>query len=494
MLDKWQTVWVDVGPPAIIESLLVKGSYPSEIGFENVGPPSSFGTRITDEALNRILRWYLERAERLGFPFASARVENIHLTEIRDTSFAVVEIGLELGSPGVIVDLQVEGNTRTTLSTIVRETRVHPGDRYTDGLPATVQHRLLRSQLFSSVPEPNVLDHGSEGVSLLINVTEGTHNSFDGILGYLPGTTTGGSGTVMGLVNVQFGNILGTGRRMSARWYRENQSNQEIDLHYTEPWVANLPVHLTGGIFQRKQDSSFVKERVEGDVQVLLSDEVSIGALFSQSSVVPTAGYGATVSPESKNRSFGVSLRYDTRDRPVNPRYGALYATDYLRGSKSTSAPFLTPAYSEASTERYEFDVQFYYPAGSNQVAAVEMHGKSYSASTMDASDLFLVGGTTTIRGYREGQFRGNRIAWMNLEYRFLTGGESSVFAFVDAGYIALRGDRLIGLTESELSAVGYGLGVLSESPLGVLGVSIAFGKGDAFGDGKLHVRLYNRF
>jgi outer membrane protein insertion porin family len=344
------------------------------------------------------------------------------------------------------------------------------------------------------VQEPKVIEHGSEGVSLLISVTEGTHNSFDGIVGYLPATTAGGTNTVTGLVNLQFGNILGTGRRLSTRWYRENQSNQEIELRYTEPWVADFPLQASGAIFQRQQDSSFVKQRVEGDVEVLLSDEVSIGAMFSQSSVVPTAGFGASVTPESRVTSFGATFRYDTRDRQANPREGVLYATDYIRGTKSLSAPFLIPASSEATTERYSFDIQFYHPVARNQVAAVELHGKSISVPTLDASDLFLVGGATTLRGYREGQFRGNRIAWVNLEYRFLTGGESSVFAFVDAGYIELSAERLVGLTASEFSAVGYGLGVRADSPLGVLGVSIAFGKGDAFGDGKLHVRLYNRF
>ena len=37
-----------------------------------------------------------------------------------------------------------------------------------------------------------------------------------------------------------------------------------------------------------------------------------------------------------------------------------------------------------------------------------------------EESDLYRLGGTNTLRGYRENQFLGSRIFWSNLEYRFL--------------------------------------------------------------------------
>ena len=92
-----------------------------------------------------------------------------------------------------------------------------------------------------------------------MRVVEGNQNSFDGVLGYVPSSSSSGSGYVTGLVNISLRNLFGTGRKLSARWYQENQSSQETELHYFEPWVASYPVNAQLGFFQRKQDSTFVK-------------------------------------------------------------------------------------------------------------------------------------------------------------------------------------------------------------------------------------------
>ncbi len=488
------SVWVSEGRVTVIERMRIHISGRDSRTDSAQTDSSLSGKRLTAAVVEGQIASVLERLEQTGFPFAAARVENILTRQSNDTLFAVVELAVDRGPRGVIADVVVEGNKNTKASTVQREARIRPGDAFSRSVLSNVRRRLVRSQLFSAVEEPLVRASDERGVRVLIAVTEGAHNTFDGIVGYVPAATPGGQGTVMGLVNVQFGNILGTGRKLFARWYREHAHSQEIELQYTEPWVADIPLNVTGKLFQRKQDSSFVKQRVDADAQLLLSDEISVGAVFSQANVFPAAGYGASVTPESKVTSFGFSLSYDTRDSRTNPRDGVLYATDYTRGTKSLSAPFLNPSSSDIVTERYTFEMQAYFSASRSQVAALELHGKSYSAPTLDVSDLFLVGGATTIRGYREGQFRGNKIAWMNLEYRFLTGGESSVFAFLDGGYTAVQGDQLVSILASETSALGYGIGIRVESPLGLLGVSIAFGKGDAFGDGKLHVRLFNRF
>jgi outer membrane translocation and assembly module TamA len=50
------------------------------------------------------------------------------------------------------------------------------------------------------------------------------------------------------------------------------------------------------------------------------------------------------------------------------------------------------------------------------------------------------------------------------------------------------------GLTGDEFRRIGYGAGARVDTPLGLIGVSLAFGKGDTFSSGKLHLRLVNEF
>jgi outer membrane protein insertion porin family len=109
-------------------------------------------------------------------------------------------------------------------------------------------------------------------------------------------------------------------------------------------------------------------------------------------------------------------------------------------------------------------------------------------------SDLFRLGGASTLRGYREGQFLGSRIVWTNLEYRFLVAPRSFFYGFIDGGYIVQPDIAAVKMTGSEQSKFGYGIGVRMDSALGLIGVSFALGEGDTFSTAKIHIRLINEF
>jgi outer membrane protein insertion porin family len=114
--------------------------------------------------------------------------------------------------------------------------------------------------------------------------------------------------------------------------------------------------------------------------------------------------------------------------------------------------------------------------------------------SFFENSDLFRLGGTNSLRGYREDQFLGARILWTNLEYRLLLTRRTFAFLFFDTGYYLREADVERNILKSEDFLYGYGLGLNIETGLGVLGVSFALGEGDSFSDGKIHFGLVNEF
>ena len=48
----------------------------------------------------------------------------------------------------------------------------------------------------------------------MIRVQEGNTNTFDGVVGYMPGTGTGDEGYLTGLVSVSMRNLFGTARKL----------------------------------------------------------------------------------------------------------------------------------------------------------------------------------------------------------------------------------------------------------------------------------------
>jgi outer membrane protein insertion porin family len=253
-------------------------------------------------------------------------------------------------------------------------------------------------------------------------------------------------------------------------------------------------VNVQLGFFQRKQDSIFVRMQYDVATDLMLTEEFSVGVSFSQSGVYPTEGYGQSVMAGSQTSNLGASVRYDSRDNPITPSSGVLYSTEYLTGLKKTAFSDAFPLESENITRRLVFDLAYYLSPFFRQVISSEIHVRDFSGSNIDISDLFRLGGATTLRGYREGQFLGTRLIWSNMEYRFLVAPRSFFYGFLDLGYIVQSDIAASGVSASEQSKIGYGIGVRMDSGLGLIGVSFALGEGDTFSTSKIHIRLMNEF
>jgi len=452
------------------------------------------GELFLPSLLEQDIQSMLQCYERKGYPLAKIVVQDISFTDSTDELSARVRMRVEEGTELRVTELRVEGNKTTKEYVITREARLHADELFRSDLPDQIKRRLDHLQLFSSVSLPELYLTPSQHAGLSVRVVEGNPNSVDGVVGYVPAGSAGGSGYVTGLVNLSLRNLFGTGRKLSARWYQENQSSQETELHYFEPWIASYPVNAQLGFFQRKQDSTFVRTSYDLAAEFMLTDEFTVGASFSQSGVYPTEGYGRSVMAESRTTSVGVTIRYDSRDNPTTPTSGMMYSTDYQTGTKHVSAGQLIPEESNSTTQRLLFDLSYYLPASVRQVLAVELHLRDFSSRSMDVSDLFRLGGALTLRGYREGQFLGSRIVWSNIEYRFLVAPRSFFYGFVDAGYIAQPDLPAIGMIASDQKKIGYGIGVRMDSAVGLIGVSFAMGEGDTFSTSKIHIRLINEF
>jgi len=452
------------------------------------------GEKFVPAVLERDIGELLQLYEKAGYPFARVEIRDISFLELKDSMGAAITLSIDEGAQARIQNLRVEGNTTTRVEVIRREARLTEGEVFRGDQPGRVKQRLERMQLFSSVSMPMLYVNPDGSVGLSVKVTEGNPNRFDGIIGYVPSGSSGSGGYVTGLADVQFRNILGTGRKLSARWYRETQTSQEIELHYREPWIASFPVNAEAGFSQRKQDSTYIRNSYSLFAELMATDELSLGAVFSSERVLPTEGYGIRVANESRTTSVGVSVSYDSRNDLVTPTSGLRYRTEYRTGIKEIQASALQRSSDRSSTQSLSFDLEYLFSPLQKQVLAANVSARDFRSGAVELSDMYRLGGSNTLRGYREGQFLGSRIAWSNLEYRLLTDQRSYAFGFVDIGYVLIPDRPEAGLVKQEIYKVGYGAGIRMDTPLGLIGVSLAFGEGDTFSTAKLHIRLINEF
>jgi outer membrane protein insertion porin family len=460
------------------------------------------GEPLSQAAVENDIEFLLQLYENAGYPFVSISVDTLR-PESRQPGTLELTLKIDEGARVFLTEVRVEGNTATRSDVITREARVSALGLYRQTQMESFRRRLDRLTLFASVEPPqlyltaSVSRPDSTTGGLLVKVHEGPTSTFDGIAGYVPPATSTGQGYFMGNITVVMRNLFGTGRRLSVKWLRENEWTQELEAGYMEPWIAGYPVN--GGIsyFQRKQDSSYVKSRIDARIDISPADDLAIGAVLQREDVYPSSASAVFTAYESNMTSIGLDVRYDTRDNVRNPRRGVSYGAFYQRGTKNITGPaqYLTSGMDRnATVEKITMDVEAAFPLALNHVIVVALHGRQITSPRLEQSDLFQIGGANSLRGYRENQFFGSHVAWTNLEYRFLTGRLSSVFLLFDEGYIQRPADQQMQIAAQELFRAGYGFGARVETGLGIIRVSYALGEGDTFTTGKIHFGIANDF
>jgi outer membrane protein insertion porin family len=484
------------GKRAVVGSIAIEGAWqmrPSDIlGQFDI----KSGEPLDESALERDIDALLSRYERIGYPFAACHVANLGARSGGEEDTLDITLRVEEGRQITIDEIRVEGNKETDASVVVRETRLVPGEVFNPGKVDAIKQRLTRLNIFARVDDPQLYMRNSTA-GLLITVQEGSTNTFDGVIGYIPASTEGESGYLTGLVSVAMRNLLGTGRKFSLQWQREDKRSQELGVRYLEPWVLGMPANLGIGFLQRQQDSSYVRRVFDMKAELMLSEELSVGALVGLESVIPSADSTVNRVFRSSTTTVGVELQYDSRNDLYSPTTGARYRTDYNYGAKrikDVPSPFSSQVATKVAVQKFSLDLDFYLSTFSHQVSAVGFHGREIRSGQLEEGEMFRFGGARTLRGYRENQFLGSRIAWSNLEYRFLLGRRSFFFGFVDTGYYSRPADPVHSIAGVDAFKYGYGVGMQLETGLGTLGVSFALGKGDSFSAGKIHLGLINEF
>ena len=136
---------------------------------------------------------------------------------------------------------------------------------------------------------------------------------------------------------------------------------------------------------------------------------------------------------------------------------------------------------------KFTADYRYYYRAGGESVWALNL-GAGYADGDMPLSQRFSMGGSDTLRGYEDDQFRGNSMVKATLEYRFPIVKKVQGVLFTDNGYA--WDNRFEDEFDFGLIKNSFGVGLRINSPLGP--VKLDYGYGDD--GGKFHFSFGGQF
>lgn len=491
---------VDEGNPTIIKNIFFENA--DSVINEDIIKQFDYlkGQTFNKSEIESNIEQLLIGFENSGYPFAKILISSVNLykNSLNDENYADISLKVITGNLNKIDKVDIRGNTSTKDYVIIRELRIDPGESYVQNRIEEFPNRLNRLRFFEPVPVPQFyINSKNEGV-LVVEVKEKNTNNFDGIIGYIPPGKNESSGYLTGLVNISLRNLFGTGRAAAIKWNKYNRDSQELDLKYLEPWFLSYPVNINLDLYQRIQDTTYVQRKFEGSLEYLATEDITASVILGTESVVPTVRTIPVFTVyNSSYITTGANLKIDTRDDPYSPTKGLLFINSYSFSKKSINGPseYITPSLNTSiNLQRFSSSFNFYYEIFSRQVVAIGVNVRELKGTSFENSDLYRLGGTNSLRGYREDQFLGSRIYWSNLEYRALLTRRSFGFLFFDTGYYLRPEENEKNIQKAEEFLYGFGLGLNIETGLGVLRVSYALGEGDTFSDGKIHFGILNEF
>lgn len=409
---------------------------------------------------------------------------------------------LLLVNEGIVEDFKVKGNVKTKDYVITREMKLKKGEPFNAKDARRSMQRIYNLGYFEDV---NIkLNPGQEpnGVEIEITVVEMNTGTFGIGAGY------SNADGFIGMVSVGDRNFRGTGDSVNVRWEFGGEDEKNYEFTYVKPWIDDKETKATLMLydvtneyadydidaheiarydkkrrgqeltFSRRTDNEFISNYVtlknrddiykgeadgyEGDTDQYYENQFT-GSAHDKP-------YYPRTAQERRDENFGLTRSitlgrvFDSRDNIYDPHEGKRIGYSVEWAGLGGDFDFT----------KFTADWRYYYRAGGECVWALNL-GAGWADGDMPLSQRFSMGGSDTLRGYEDDQFRGNSMLKGTLEYRFPIIKKVQGVLFTDNGYAwdkRFQDDFDLGLIKNS-----FGAGLRINSPLGP--VKLDYGWGD---------------
>jgi outer membrane protein insertion porin family len=294
---------------------------------------------------------------------------------------------------------------------------------------------------------------------------------------------------VSGFISLRKGNFLGTGDIASIS-ISYGSNIKDNALSYTKKWFLNLPIDLSGSVYDRRIEYTTYTVGRAG-LDLIISREISefwrvSGGMSLQrvkySNISPSASsliLQEAGERQSRKLIFGVSR--DTRDNYLFPTKGSLTEIGY-----SVAVPVLggTERFNKINLSHQNFLKDTLFDTGlilafKGVLGIVEPYG----GKTVPLDERFFVGGDFTIRGYKygyAGPLDSNTLEPIGAKRQIILSAEANYPLYKNILYGALFYDTGLGFDRtSELKLQnlkgGYGVGLRFVTPFAPIKLDWAF-------------------
>lgn len=485
--DSTWVVDVDEGAQAVVARSAVDGelSRPRDEVIAELGLRP--GAAYRPELLTARIRSLLEQYDESGRPFAQVWIDSLGYDAENDAVH--IKVFIVEGAARVIQRVDVEGLKKTRPDLAVRIAGLEPGMPYRARLLRDAYSRLAASGVFTRVDYPTVrLSSDGKGVDAVLVVDEPQRShTLTSALGYAEAEGED-ERQISGLVDLRLNNVGGTLRNLGALWSNDGRDRVETRIDYRDQFFLGKRLALGVRLHQIGLDTLYTWQSIGLEVERPVG-RIGVSAGVHGDRNVFSEG---TLKRSWRVRtSLGVRLRSEAAERRWN-------AGVYTRLSVARKRRILREGGDESLTQ-YIGEVETEASVRLRPVLHVRnelvYRGLESDERTVPLSELFYIGGARTLRGYKENQFSGRRVATARTELLLGRTRTENVYLFGDVGYVlreTFTPDDVVD--RSEIVRAGYGFGLRTGSRLGNVDLSFGVGEKLSLQQTKVHVLLQQSF
>ena len=415
------------------------------------------------------------------------------LTKVSDVAMSSGGVLTLTINEGMVEDITVKGNEKTKDYVITREMKLKPNQPFNVKDAKRSMQKVYNLGYFEDVNMK--LNPGKEPNAVVFETTvvEQKTGRFSIGGGYSK------SDGMIGIIEVGDDNWRGTGDKVKLHWeFGGSASDRNYEVSYTRPWLDSKQTSLGFTFYDMTNEytdyyddggtrSTYDKKRKGWDLTFGRPQGEYIQNYISFKSRKDTyveweSGEDYNSNPTYLKDNFGtthsVSLMrvYDSRDNVFSPTEGNRVALTAEFAGKSLGGDF--------DFNKYTAETRNYLKVGHAQVIALR-GTVGYADGNMPDSGRFAVGGSDTLRGYRDDQFKGDKMLAATAEYRFPIATKVEGVVFTDIGK-AWSGE---GYKLNDLEA-SVGVGIRVSTPIGP--IRLDYGQGSQ--GGKTHFSFGGQF
>ncbi len=487
VLQKGDSVLIDAGPQYRIGAVYLMVIHSD--GEINELTNSAYRGRVPTQAMIEWLKEdIIDEYRSRGHYFASLHTDRIQL----NAESVDFHLRLITGPVVVIERLRFRGLTRSKPDFVAHLSGLREGEPLIRGKVDDAVRKIESEGYLQNDSVPVLTPNRNyDRAELLFYLSEQKSNRLELGGGYVP-RRGNVNGEFVGRVDFESKNLFGWGRKLALLYDRKDRASSRTEFRFAQPMF--IPDHLEFQVrfTQVDYDSSYHDFMAEGGVSLITRGGTRLTGSGSWAKTEPQRAS----QPPSRTITGRFAYEWDHRVYPPNPSGGrrVQLAASYIRRSSRPASSATTVVNNESV---FEIGIDNYFPLSRKWLLRInaESRVRISSRELIDFSEQFKLGGFGSLRGYRQDQFAGRRVALGQAEVRLRPSSRVAFYLFADVGFVYARRQVTPDRIDSEeITRPGAGLGMFAGSAKVRMTMELGWGRHDRIEDGKIHLGLSTLF